>query len=124
RCWLRSRPFSSCTSRSRLRHLDASPSILHEPLGANGGTAERRRTNVKIRWTGLLWLVCALVVAGFAGPAAADDGWQDEVHLRPESVEALLGNSRDGQAGSAPQSPSVGDTSSYRDVTVAHDAGG
>jgi hypothetical protein len=79
---------------------------------------------VKVRRKGLLWLVCALVVAGFAGPAAADDGWQDEVHLRPESVEALLGNSRDGQAGSAPQSPSVGDTSSYRDVTVAHDAGG
>ena len=60
----------------------------------NDGTAEGR--NVKVRWMGVLWLVCVLVVVGFAGPAAAEDGWQDEVHLRPESVEALLGNSRDG----------------------------
>ena len=80
---------------------------------------------MKIRRKGLLWLVCALVIAGFAGPAAADDGWQDEVHLRPESVEALLGNSRDGHgADGAPQSPGgVVDVSSYRDVTVAHDDG-
>ncbi len=80
---------------------------------------------MKVRRKGLLWLVCALVVAGFAGPAAADDGWQDEVHLRPESVEALLGNSRDGHGGdSAPQSSeAIVDVSSYRDVTVAHDDG-
>ncbi|HTH05197.1 MAG TPA: hypothetical protein VL916_04975 [Ilumatobacteraceae bacterium] len=77
------------------------------------------------RWR---WLLCAFVVALAAAtparPAWADDHWQDEVHLRPESVEALLGNSHDGQAGGAPQTPeSIVDVSSYRDVTVAHDDG-
>jgi len=70
-------------------------------------------------------LVAALAIASPARLAAADDHWQDEVHLRPESVEALLGNSRDGAAGgSAPQSPeAIVDVSTYREVTVTHDDG-
>ncbi len=80
---------------------------------------------MKVRRKGLLWLVCALVVAGLTAPAAADDSWQEEVHLRPESVEALLGSTHDGdRGGSAPQSSEpIVDTSSYREVTVAHDDG-
>ena len=80
---------------------------------------------MKVRRKGLLWLVSTLVVAGLTAPAAADDRWQEEVHLRPESVEALLGSTHDGdRGGSAPQSSEpIVDTSSYREVTVAHDDG-
>jgi hypothetical protein len=74
--------------------------------------------------------VCALAVAamatpaGAAPPAGAGDGWQDEVHLRPDSVEALLSTSRDGQGGQAQAAPdAIVDTSNYRDVTVTQNGG-
>ena len=66
-------------------------------------------------------LVCGLAVA-WPLPAGADDRWQDEVHLRPDSVEALLGVSTDaGRAESPAGSPTREiDATEFRTVTVAH----
>jgi hypothetical protein len=75
----------------------------------------------------LVVAVLAVLIAGVGGaPAAADDEWQDEVHLRPESVEALLSVDRSGdQHGSPAGSPTREiDTGEFRTVTVSHGEGG
>ena len=72
------------------------------------------------------------VVAGMAmamvmaiSPAAADDEWQHEVRLRPESIEAILTMRTDGSsAGVDVAGPPPVDTSEFRVVTVTHDDGG
>ncbi len=71
-------------------------------------------------------LVCVVTagaaVLGLGTPSAAD-GWQDEVHLRPESVDVLLGVDRDGHAASSPlPAEAIVDPTIYRNVTVVHDA--
>ena len=68
----------------------------------------------------------ALVLVSAPAAAQADDGWQDQVHLRPESVDALLtvdqgATSRRARPGRRPREI---DTGVFRTVTVAHDAGG
>ena len=71
----------------------------------------------------LVAVVCAVMVMASGGvPAAADDGWQDEVHLRPESVEALLAVDGDADQHDSPAgSPTREiDTGEFRNVTVSH----
>src|SRR5262245_58624263 len=94
------------------------------PLGwAGAETAAEGRRMAMRRWVALM--VGALVVAS-AGHASADDGWQDEVHLRPESVDALL-------SVQAVEPPASGgtvdrggeiDTGEFTTVTVTHGEGG
>ena len=71
------------------------------------------------RWIAVL--ACAVVLVS-APAARADDGWQDEVHLRPESVDALLTFERGGDAHETPAgSPTREiDAGEFRTVTVSH----
>ena len=64
--------------------------------------------------------------AAQAGDGGQDQGWQDEVHLRPESVEALLTVDRGGDRSESPTgspTPEI-DTGVFRTVTVAHGPAG
>jgi len=81
---------------------------------------------MSVRRSAVLGVACAaMVMVASVAPAQADEDWQHEVRLRPDSVEAILTMRGDESAvGADVAGPPPVDTSEFRVVTVTHDDGG